>query len=699
MKIQLTILLSLLSLSTLAAQEQGVTLSVSDPTVSVVRDGKRYRLERQSVLSPGDQLKTNAGETSALIGDDVLYTLRTGASCRLGTDSLRMVNIEAGTMRIVHGGGAPCTVENKLFEATVSEAIARIHVGDSVKVQCEQGSVSLSIRGQQQVAKADIRSPFRPVSWQAKIELNEGEEVVISADGKHEGPNRSRNESKHDLGLLAGLGKAREATAEQLALNQPGYNPSIAAQPNPNQVAQSQQAAANENANTPQVGQQYVSTLASLNIGFGSLAGGPSSSISGGIFNTNAPFAYGSLACLIMDQFVVVDPLGGPRFPDFPNEPRDLSWNGFVNGLTQSQLDLLKADGLVDDTHFFSTTGTETEVTLSNLTDYVADVDSGGFSSSTDPFAPSFPGTIDSYLEDCFAQGIDAPGRFFAFENSVELAGVTPSLGTLHVDNLPDDTAYYSIGQRNPDGSLPTSSNIVGGVFQLGGDTNKYPTVFQVGTPEILPIQGTNHYLLRWSSNQLDLARARLDDTLLEDGNPDFPVQLEDVSTEVMKSKFFYPDSFGVLKEIQNEADVPPAADFTAEQNNLGLSTVIPNKIITDAVQPADDVLPLLDLDENGNTTDANFGQGEIVLGRNANGEVTVGLRSASNDRTFASLDPNRVDVLDRNGVTETVQSDRIRKAAIQTLMADQLQEFSQRTGQTRFVLDGQLIDISGYQP
>ncbi|WP_345686753.1 FecR domain-containing protein [Novipirellula caenicola] len=40
-----------------------------------------------------------------------------------------------------------------------------------------------------------------------------------------------------------------------------------------------------------------------------------------------------------------------------------------------------------------------------------------------------------------------------------------------------------------------------------------------------------------------------------------------------------------------------------------------------------------------------------------------------------------------------------LRRAAFTTLVADQLQDYSRRTGQTRFVVDGKIIDISGFQP
>ena len=43
--------------------------------------------------------------------------------------------------------------------------------------------------------------------------------------------------------------------------------------------------------------------------------------------------------------------------------------------------------------------------------------------------------------------------------------------------------------------------------------------------------------------------------------------------------------------------------------------------------------------------------------------------------------------------------SNMLRKAAFTTLTAQQLSGFSHRTGQTRFVVDGKIVDISGYRP
>ena len=43
--------------------------------------------------------------------------------------------------------------------------------------------------------------------------------------------------------------------------------------------------------------------------------------------------------------------------------------------------------------------------------------------------------------------------------------------------------------------------------------------------------------------------------------------------------------------------------------------------------------------------------------------------------------------------------SNTLRKAAFTTLTAQQLSGFSRRTGQTRFVVEGKIVDISGYRP
>lgn len=71
-----------------------------------------------------------------------------------------------------------------------------------------------------------------------------------------------------------------------------------------------------------------------------------------------------------------------------------------------------------------------------------------------------------------------------------------------------------------------------------------------------------------------------------------------------------------------------------------------------------------------------------------------------SNDPRFLPQQPT-VKVPDTVANTGTGVADlsNLRRAALTTLVADQLQDYSRRSGQTRFVVDGKIIDISGYRP
>lgn len=92
--------------------------------------------------------------------------------------------------------------------------------------------------------------------------------------------------------------------------------------------------------------------------------------------------------------------------------------------------------------------------------------------------------------------------------------------------------------------------------------------------------------------------------------------------------------------------------------------------------------------------------------GNDANDQVTVNTQVTSfvdeADPLFFPSNPTvkvpgrGADLLTNRPSFSTL--DPLRKAAATTLMADQLFEFSRRTGQTRFVIDGKILDISGYQ-
>ncbi len=132
----------------------------------------------------------------------------------------------------------------------------------------------------------------------------------------------------------------------------------------------------------------------------------------------------------------------------------------------------------------------------------------------------------------------------------------------------------------------------------------------------------------------------------------------------------------------------------------------------------------------NGNAT---FALGEFRVATDSNGGITFGIRRSDQDRLIVkdangndandlvttNIDVNFVDAVDarfapnapsvKRPVSDrtalTGQSLRyselspVRKAALTTIMADTLKDYSNRTGQTRFVVDGKIVDISGYRP
>lgn len=664
MKILLTVTLALLSLSTLAAQDRGITLSVSDPTVSVVREGTRYRLERQSELLPGDQLITNAGETSALIGEDVVYTLRKGLSCSLGADSLRMVNIEAGAMRIVHGGGEPVTIANPLFEATVSEAIAKFHVGDSVKVWCEQGTVSLNLLVEQQVAQSDAKSILKRVAWQqASIELSAGEAIEISPDGKHEGPYKSLDDAQDSLGLLAGIGKARQATVELLAMNQPDYNPSTATQQLPSQVAQTQQAPAGDSSSTPQVGQQYVSTLASLNIGFGGISSSSTSLASGGA-TADANQRTGSPS-IDNDGFSEFIDAGTGGFLDgtaiidgfqrtesgFPGGNALSNFNGSVYAVTAesvsnqniglmpselsleywsvadtslpADLDVADIDDQVSIRRGFTNLVTEDFVEIERITPVL--------DSSGNPVVVPVPGTTLQVVN--FGDQLATSDPFPSDGFVAEPADASSLLATTGIATGPTPDRNIRIGQglKDPDGAA-LNPNLTYGLGQVR--------------------------LENTGGGNLSIAIRRSDQDRLLD--PDGGFDNDD------------PSSFE-RDEAINVTPNPAVTYRTAQTSDIPT-----DELTTTTVNGPEEVV-FVD-DRRG----AGYPNDDFPYVADLNGQ------SGLSDRLPASFS--------RSPSLQTLAPNGNGKRVMTTILAESLKDFTQRTGQTRFVVDGQLIDISGYR-
>ena len=143
---------------------------------------------------------------------------------------------------------------------------------------------------------------------------------------------------------------------------------------------------------------------------------------------------------------------------------------------------------------------------------------------------------------------------------------------------------------------------------------------------------------------------------------------------------------------------------------------------------------PLLDTRGGPNQINprATFALGELSVSQKDN-KPQIGMRRSDQDRKIvkdANGNDNRdqvtpnADVAKFNNVAEprffpqnpTVKvpasgpnalskiptysnSDLLRRAAFTTLTADKLSGFAHRTGQTRFVIDGRVVDITGYRP
>ena len=169
-----------------------------------------------------------------------------------------------------------------------------------------------------------------------------------------------------------------------------------------------------------------------------------------------------------------------------------------------------------------------------------------------------------------------------------------------------------------------------------------------------------------------------------------------------------------------------------AENNNVGYAGLLgpnPSSPVINGATPLSD--ERAQFNEN-----ATFALGEIRLrpdGGTSNNSFELAIRRSDQDRLIEK-DPNNndandlvtpnpqvdtfvdkvdprflpaaptvkvpdVNAFDRNGAGTRFSSlNSMRRAAVTTVLADQLFDYAQRTGQTRFVVDGRIIDISGYR-
>lgn len=173
---------------------------------------------------------------------------------------------------------------------------------------------------------------------------------------------------------------------------------------------------------------------------------------------------------------------------------------------------------------------------------------------------------------------------------------------------------------------------------------------------------------------------------------------------------------------------MPAFGDAGLSQAQVGITGLVGTTPASPSIQGA---APLVDNRAEINQT-ATFALGELSV-TNANGHPTFALRRADQDRRIVK-DPGGNDDNDQitpnsqaaftdgkdnkfqpnvptvkvptslanapsfAGLSSGARADMLRKAAFTTLMAEKLHDYSRRTGQTRFVVDGKIVDITGYR-
>jgi hypothetical protein len=275
-----------------------------------------------------------------------------------------------------------------------------------------------------------------------------------------------------------------------------------------------------------------------------------------------------------------------------------------------------------------------------------------------------------------------------------------------------------------------------GGIF---GDANQQTFQgMEVGTGD--PFPGAIHLVTgetRLPFDNVHLATSEFGDLFGAAANKFFSIGTGAAPTGQVVTNFFTgtsptPNVIDVprfnahLIELDQYAIPDPAQG--ALDSNIGLTGLIGPVPTGPTVVGA---APLVDERAQLNSG-ATFALGEFLVAANGTNKVTFTIRRSDQDRLIVK-DPGGNDANDQvTPNTEVVFDDTVdprflpqsptvktprpndslantgtgikdlnflRRAAFTTLVADQLHDYSRRTGQTRFVVDGKIIDISGFRP
>lgn len=344
-------------------------------------------------------------------------------------------------------------------------------------------------------------------------------------------------------------------------------------------------------------------------------------------------------------------------------------------------------------------------------------IDQPQIADSMEPYAPPADVAADTGSQGASeVDSVDSAQDYISSFNNAPLSSVTPisSLATASVGaggNNPD------AGQSTLAGMLPNGDPFPGSIHLLTSETRYALNGLNLSAAERTQLSSTEYWSIGLGSSPTSQVTTSF---LTASGVDPTVVRIPNLNAYIVRL-----DQFGITDPVNND----PTINTTANVGVAGLVGTPPTAPIIDGADPL--------LDTRGASASFNsgatFALGEFRSGVNAEGDFEIAIRRSAQDRTIVK-DPNGNDAQDQVVVNPEIPLDRfvdvsdplfqpaaptvkaplpnaldstptrlsrlnvLRRAATTTLVAEKLYEFSRRTGQTRFVIDGQIIDISGYQ-
>ena len=281
--------------------------------LTLVRSGKPYQTGYHAGILSQDSLETGPASGASFFLEQGPYVYL-GASTSVtisGGPAKWTIDVKQGEVRIASRGGAILTALTPSSEIEMESAIVRVfvHPRDGTRVASEYGTSK--VRGRQ--AKAAQGQPgqtrlasYAPGAGPQEIELGSGQEISISPTGELGQPHVATGENWSIDAKKLQLQSIVDATRRQLRKLAADTNPPETEERTDETAAR----AANQQARIVE-GQSLVSTGASLQIGFGSLASASPASFSAGLFSDSAQDTLQGQLTQDYQNLLVGDPFPG----------------------------------------------------------------------------------------------------------------------------------------------------------------------------------------------------------------------------------------------------------------------------------------------------------------------------------------------------------------------------------------------------